>query len=534
MEHTFQQLVRTIVEDIKSKFKIPQLQKTPKVVIEKKKNLNEQDKEKSVSLKKDKLIIVSGSWGNTFFNEFLISELSKLFFPEILRTVKRSIDISYFIAYKLSSKKKEWLRKWSTISKTIFLKNITYKPIYDYIEIDKVTDGTAIKKIFDFFEKIGKFKTSLSLEEYLFFFDAFQKSIIIRLSENEYKILSKIVEGNELILSKIAKELNMSEDFIYKKYYKLKRHIWLNYLAFINWPKIGLEFFLILINPINKFIEYIKQKIMNPYARVLHQLGGGEGSKLLITCAVPYGTNYVLEDIMKDFKKDGYIFDYEIIRPTSYNHTINIEKLDIRKNIWQLHPQTIREYLISEEYKSLNVDRQLFFDFSYKKLKEIDRLDVELLFTIESPPGIEISINQLSKKLKAPKNLIYEKLIKLKNEKFFKGYWTFHPTLINLPENLFIIAYSRTQEVVRRIEFLITKLPNSHWMEIDNGYGIIAVISLPGEINNISNTIAEGIMELEGLTDLNVFFEHINYRKTYMASKLFNENGWVHPKELWS
>ncbi|MHA1835955.1 MAG: hypothetical protein ACTSYQ_03385 [Candidatus Odinarchaeia archaeon] len=523
-----EKLIEKIITSISNKFKINPKREVSK--IEEIKTLKPDYPGETVHLTNEGILIFTTELEkNPFFLEELIVELSKLFFPKILLTVKRSIDIGYYIAYKLSKQKTKWLTIWERKSKPIYIKNIAYRPTYDLFEIDKVTDGKAIKIILNFFDEVGKYKTELNLEDYLFFYDSLQKEIKAKLSKIEYKLLLYISKKGDLIKNPIQ---NMEPKVFKKNYARLKRHVWLNFLPFINWPKIGLEYFIVLVKPVSRYTSTVKEKLSKPYVRVIHQLGGGEGSKLIFMCALPFGNSYVLEQFFNELKNEMLILDYQILRPMSYIHTMNFENFNYLSNEWEIDEKLIRKYVNEKLDSSILENMKLTFDYS-NKTSEFDKLDVDILFELEKPPGVEYRINRLVKKLKKTSKILKTKIEKLEEKHFFKVYPTIYPPLVNLPETIFLIIKTRSQETSSKIFYLLNKLPNNYVSEFNNGYCLFSINSLPGKINYISKILVREIMKLQDVIDVNIYFEHVTYQTRHLSSKLYVEDSWADPVAYW-
>lgn len=521
--------ISSIARRISTKFHIKQYTQISEVLLTNEAATGDAEK-RGLFLSDDKLIINKGFLRNPFFREYLISEVSKTFFPKVLLKIDRTIDFGYYIAYQLSKNRQKWLKNWEGESKPLYLKELSYQPSYDLRELDKVTDGKALKIIFNFFENVQKYKDHLNLEDYLFFYNSLQKDIAAKLSEREYFTLTEICRYNYPELTLISKNTGLSLKEFKRIYYKLKKHVWLNFLAFPNWPKIGLEYIIILVDPVNKYIEHVKDKMIKPYVRIIHRLGGGQASKFLIICTLPFGTTYVVEKYLRELEYADMIKNYSIMRPVSHTRSMNIKYYNIKKSKWELDEDSILYYAKLNENSSLPETCKLTFDYRLKNVR-YDKTDVMLLLEIDKSPGLEISISSLSKKLKIPRKTIKERLRELREKDFYISYPTVYPPLIRLPETIFTILKGSEIEEIRKIKSLFLNLPDNYLFDLENG--LISINHIPGGINDISIFIARQAMMIPGISEINLFFEHVHYGNEIMLEELYKRGGWVHPSKLW-
>ncbi|MEM2109102.1 MAG: hypothetical protein QW327_01245 [Candidatus Odinarchaeota archaeon] len=460
----------------------------------------------------------------SLFKEFLIKEVAKTFLPRILFNIERSKDFCYYIAYKLTRNKSEWLKIWEADSPPIYMKDLAYTPQYDLIEIDNITDGRAVKLIFDFFSEAEKYRDKLDLEDYLLFYNSIQKEITPRISERDYKLLLEICKYNTPDLTTLSKNMGLSVKKVKRHYYKLKKHLWLNFLAFPNWSKIGLEYVIVLVDPVNKQILNVKERLVKPYTRIIHRIGGGEASKILFICTPPFGTIYVIEKYLRKLEYDGLIKNYNIMKPVKFTRSINMKLLNIKRGEWEL-----------ENIEKSNNDYPVIYemDLGYQPHPPLfDKEDIRILFELDTAPGVENPVNRVSKKTRIPRGHVSKRFKRLREDGFFISYPVVYPPLIKLPETIFTIVKRDKNEPIEELKQVFLKFPDNYIFDLEDG--LVAVNHVSWEIAHAFNIITKRILALKGIGELKLFFEHVNYGSMPSPSRFFKEGGWMHPSGFWS
>ncbi len=486
--------------------------------------LSEEELNNQVYFDGSRLYIARSAINQPLFKEFLIKEAAKAFLPLILFNVERAQDFCYYITYKLTKNKGAWLKIWEANSPPIYTRNLTYTPQYDLAQIDNITDGKAVKTFLSFFNEAQKYRDKLSLEEYLQLYNLVQKEISPRVSELDYKVLTEVYTQGALDYNIISKNTGLTVKKVKRTVSRLKKHLWLNFLAFPNWSKIGLEYIIVLVNPVNNQILNLVDALIKPYVRIIHQLGGGEATKILFICTPPFGTIYVIEKYLRILEYEGLIKDYIIMRPGKFIHSTNLALLNNKSWKWSLE----------DVDKSHPASRIYEMEFSYHSQAQrlLDREDIIVLFELDQAGGLEANLTKISKKTGLSRARIIKSIKKLAAGNYYISYPVIYPPLLKLSETLFTIVKTSRDECRRDLKQLFLKFPDNYVFELDDG--LVAVSHVAWELTNIFNMVRRLVLNLEGVEDLKLFFEYAHYGSMPPPSEFFNEKGWVNPAKFWS
>ncbi len=509
--------IANILQTITKKFYLKQIFEIKEILISEEKLKNK------VYFDGSRLLIAKHAIRQPLFKEFLIKEIAKTFLPRILINIERAQDFCYYITYKLTKNKKEWLRVWGAESPPVYTKNLTYTPQYDLTQIDNITDGKAVKTFFSFFNEAKKYRDKLSFEEYLQIYNFVQKEITPKLSELEYKVLAEIYSHGELDYSIISKNTGLTVKKVKRITARLKKHLWLNFLAFPNWSKIGLEYIIVLVNPVNENILNVVDKLTKPYVRIIHQLGGGEAARILFICTPPFGTIYVIEKYLRKLEYEGLIKNYVIMRPERFTRSTNLALLNNKSLEWSLN----------EVDKIYHTPRIYEIEFFYHNQTSslFDREDIIVLFELDQAGGFDTNLTKISKKTGLSRTRILTRIKKLTKENYYISYPVVYPPLLRLPETLFIIIKTSELECKNNLRRLFLNFPDNYVFELDDG--IIAVNHVAWQLSDTFNIVNRLVSKFEGVEDLKLFFEYSNYGSMPAPSGLFKDGIWINPAEFW-
>lgn len=532
-----QQKLEHYIKEIKRKFHLRSIRLTPKIVITKQKNVSIRSRNFGVIIENNVIKLSERLLKSPLLEGILIREAARTFLPEILQNVEEAIDIPMFIAYKLLHKKEEWFKQWEKVAPQKFLGDIRYWPTYDFIEYDKATAGKSIKIFLDLLKEVTKYGERFESEEYIYFFDYSQKEVFTPLSQKDIELIEVLKKNPQISFLELSKKIGRSESMARRIFKKLEQRIWLRIQAFPNWSKINLEHFSVLLRPSDEYREVIREKLVQPYVRKIHVLGGGRTTELLAFYALPVGTDYILDRFLKSMKENGMIHYYLKMLSEKDMRIINFGHYNVKEKGWSIPWMELKA---RSDIPLQEIEREILTEISELDYKydprQFDHTDLKILELVFREEGLKRSIKKLTKDIGIPRARLVNRLDRLREEEIFIPRLVFLPLLCGLSETLLLFVESDNEESLMKIKYTLQLLPLTYMLKVRGDIdGLISFIAIPGQLTDAFRALLAGIVKLPGVSSTRLYFEHQESMigRFFLADFYDESKIWKHPRELW-
>ena len=467
----------------------------------------------------------------------LIREAMRSFIPKVLLSIEEAMDMAMFVAYKLLPNKEEWLKQWEKVAPQKYWGDISYWPSHDFLEFDKATAGKSIKIFLDLLEEITKYREEFESEEYVYFFDYIQKEVYTPITQADKELIEVLKENPQMSFVRLSKLIGKSKTVTRRIFKKLEARIWLRIQAYLNWSKVNLEHITVLVRPVEKHQEEVRERLLQPYIRNIRVLGGGKGTELLAVYTLPIGAGHTLDEFLRSMKENGLVQRYIKTQSEKDIQMICFRYYDARESTWNIPWAEIERRLRSsvQEVENISLANVVKLDY-VSKPTQFDQTDLKILGLLYWGDGLKRSTKELASKVGTSRNVLKNRLKRLQEEQFYLPRVAFIPLLCGLPETLLMITESDSNEALMRIEYVLQFLPLTYVLKVRGDIdGIISLSALPDRITDAYKTLAFRIAKLPEIYSTRSYIEHHGTMiSRLLPVELYTEDlQWIHPKEIW-
>ncbi len=146
-----------------------------------------------------------------------------------------------------------------------------YRPYIDFIYLDKIMNGLFIETVL---EQMSKFQNLSFYESCAILFDL-ERYYVVPLSEMDVRIIETIRDlirtekyyTNELL----SQKLQVRSNYISRRIGYLRNNAYFRVTGTVNFPKIGLNLYIILIESSPEFQESVSKYFSSPYTRTIRR-----------------------------------------------------------------------------------------------------------------------------------------------------------------------------------------------------------------------------------------------------------------------
>ncbi|MFX0097217.1 MAG: winged helix-turn-helix transcriptional regulator [Candidatus Hodarchaeota archaeon] len=532
-----QEKIDHYVREIKRKFRLKLQNPVPKVVVVEPFPTSMRSRRFGTTVKSNVIRLSKEFLNSPLLEGILVRELMRSFLPRILLPIEEAMDIAMFVAYKLLPNKEEWLKQWEKVAPQKYLGDISYWPSHDYLEFDKATAGKSIKIFLDLLEEITKYREKFDSEEYIYFFDYIQKEVYTPITQIDIELIETLKEDPQISFLRLSELIGRSESVIRRTFKRLEARIWLRIQAYLNWSKINLEHITVLIKPVEKFKEEVREKLLQPYIRNIRMLGGGRGTELSAVYTLPIGTSHTLDEFLRSMKENAKIRSYIKTQSKKDIQMMCFKYYDANEKTWNIPWEEISKKFGDpiQEIKNAMLTNVVELDY-ISEPTQFDQTDLKILGLLYWGDGLKRSIKELTQQVGTSRNALKDRLRRLQDEQFYLPRLAFIPLLCSLPETLLLVVESDDNETLMKIEYVLQSLPLTYVLRVRGDIdGIISLSALPDRITDVYKRLAFQIARLPEVCTIRSYIEHHGTMiSRLLPVELFTRDcQWIHPKEIW-
>ncbi|MBD3192049.1 MAG: hypothetical protein GF308_15485 [Candidatus Heimdallarchaeota archaeon] len=228
------------------------------------------------------------------------------FYPKVKDINPRiAFDLGLLYIYRELTKennKEELLRFWEKNSppKTIQLPmgEFHYRPFMDFVQLDQIMNGLYIERVL---EQLSKFDQLSFLESCAILFDL-ERYFVVPLSEMDVKIIKTIrkclIQNRPYSNKILSQKLDVRANYISRRISYLRNNAYFRVTGTVNFPRIGLTQYLVLIESALDFQASLSQYFESPFTRTIRRCPNQR-------------FNYIISLILPK-KLENQLFDYLI------------------------------------------------------------------------------------------------------------------------------------------------------------------------------------------------------------------------------
>ncbi len=146
-----------------------------------------------------------------------------------------------------------------------------YRPYIDFIYLDKIMNGLFIETVL---EQMSKFQNLSFYESCAILFDL-ERYYVVPLSEMDVRIIKTIrdlIDTQQYYTNEmLSKKLQVRSNYISRRIGYLRNNAYFRVTGTVNFPRIGLNLYIILIESTPEFQESIAKFFSSPYTRTIRR-----------------------------------------------------------------------------------------------------------------------------------------------------------------------------------------------------------------------------------------------------------------------
>ncbi len=469
----------------------------------------------------------------------LFENMMTNFFPIVQGINNRiALDLGFLYIYRQLNDEEDrdyLVNFWSKHSKpeTVQLPmgEYHYKPFTEFLYLDKIMNGLFIET---FLEQIQKFKNLTFIESCAILFDL-ERYYIVPLSEMDVKIIETVrdclkinIEYNNDTLSE---KLNVRSNYISRRIGYLRNNAYFRITGTANFPKIGLNLFIILLNASPQFTDMVPEYFSSPFTRTIRRCPN-QHYNYIISLNIPKQYEKELKEYLESLKDQKIINLYYFDEVDSIANNLDFSYYNYSKRPSVLSGIKPGFYIdwFKERVFSMQDNQKLTensFHRFYFEGGKIDLSEMDLKIMTIYKRDLDRSVRTIAKYLDLSweeTNFHIENVKPLLFPMILLYYMGLNQTAI-----LFYDKISTSD--LSKIEKILLRLPQSFSYSFKNG-GAIFTIDLMNGAHRLNDLICENLPEIKNTqfslaSKTSGIFRSIPYR--YYNEE---ENNWVLPKDF--
>jgi len=434
---------------------------------------------------------------------FLFKEMMENFYPKIKAINSRiALDFGFLYIYRKLEDDEEKLQliefwKKNSPPQTVQLPmgEFFYRPYFDFIYLDKIMNGLFIEIALEQFTKFNKLSF---VESCIILFDI-ERYFVVPLSEMDVKIVETIrnrikqnLSYNNEVLSEI---LNVRSNYISRRLGYLRNNAYFRVTGTVNYPKIGLNLYLVLINSSPKTLERIPDFFTSPYTRTIRRCPN-QYYDYIISLTLPSTAEEKLASYLQQLKKLQKIRNYYFDQVSSISHNINFSYYLYSKRPSVLSANKPGFYIDWFKERILSISNQnntlesAFHKFLFKGNQvKLSTLDLKVLTLYRR--DLDSSVRTIAKQLSLGWDEANFHMTRVKSILFpmiLLYYMGLNQTAILFFEDI-------SSSSLSSLERLLIRMPQTFSYALKHG-GAIVTVDLMNGSHRLNDLICEALPEL--------------------------------------
>ncbi|MBN1328565.1 MAG: hypothetical protein JXA54_03740 [Candidatus Heimdallarchaeota archaeon] len=466
-------------------------------------------------------------------------KMMKDFYPKVKNLNSRiALDLGFLYIYRQLDNENDrdyLIEFWSKHSnaETIQLPmgEYHYKPYTEFLYLDKIMNGLFIETLL---EQIQKFRNLSFIESCAILFDL-ERYYVVPLSEMDVKIIEAVRDSIKLNCGYnndfLSEKLNVRSNYISRRIGYLRNNAYFRITGTSNYPKIGLNLFIVLLNASPEFIEMLPEYFASPFTRTIRRCPN-QRYNYIISLTIPNFYENELKDYLKKLKDQNIIFSYYFDEVESIANNLDFSYYNYSKRPTVLsgikpgfYVDWFKERILSMSNNQKVIDNPFHrFHFGGEKV-DLSELDLKIMSIYKR--DLDRSVRTIAKYLDLSweeTNLHIERIKPLLFPMILLYYMGLNQTAI-----LFYDKISSSN--LNKIEKLLLRLPQSFSYTFKNG-GAIITVDLMNGAHRLNDLICENLPEIKNTqfslaSKTSGIFRPIPYR--YYNEK---ENNWILPEGI--
>ncbi|HUT82207.1 MAG TPA: hypothetical protein VMZ29_13480 [Candidatus Bathyarchaeia archaeon] len=464
-------------------------------------------------------------------------KMMKNFYPKVKNINNRiALDLGFLYIYRQldNDDDRDYLVDfWGKHSKVetvqLPMGEYHYKPFTEFLYLDKIMNGLFIETLL---EQIQKFRNLSFVESCAILFDL-ERYYIVPLSEMDVKIIEAVRDCIKLNIDYnndlLSEKLNVRSNYISRRIGYLRNNAYFRITGTSNYPKIGLNLFIVLLNTSPEFTEVIPEYFSSPFTRTIRRCPN-QHYNYIISLTIPKLYEHELKEYLEKLKDRNIIFSYYFDEVESIANNLDFSYYNYSKRPSVLsgikpgfYIDWFKERILSMPNNQKVIDNSFHrFYFGGKKV-DLSELDLKVMTIYKR--DLDRSVRTIAKYLDLSweeTNLHIEKVKPLLFPMILLYYMGLNQTAILFFEKIMPSNLSK-------IEKILLRLPQSFSYTFKNG-GAIITVDLMNGAHRLNDLICENLPEIKNTqfslaSKTSGIFRPIPYR--YYNEE---ENNWILPK----
>ncbi|MHA1365234.1 MAG: hypothetical protein ACTSXA_07620 [Candidatus Heimdallarchaeota archaeon] len=426
---------------------------------------------------------------------------------------------------------KFWFKASSQETLQLPMGEFHYKPYIDFVYLDKIMNGLYIETVL---EQLSKFK-NLDFHESCAILSDLERYFVVPLSEMDVKIIEKIKEllktnqfySNDLLSS----ELNVRANYISRRMGYLRNNAYFRVTGTVNFPKIGLTQYIILLESSINYRELIPRYFSSPYTRTIRRCPN-QRYDYIISLTLPGSFSKKLSEYLRKLSELNIIKEYFVDEVTSIANNLNFSYYSYAKRPTVLsvnkpgfYVDWFKERVHCMQNKN-EIQNSTFHNFEFQGSNEnLSVRDLKVLTLIRR--DLDASVRTIAKKLYLSWDETNSHIEKIKTLLF--PMILLYYTGLNQTALLFFNQISNKEK--DNLESLLNRMPQAFSYSFKNG-GAIVTVDLMNGAHRLNDLLCETLPELRRAqfslaSKTNGIFRPLPY-------KFFNEENqsWIFPENF--
>lgn len=401
-----------------------------------------------------------------------------------------------------------------------------YRPYIDFIYLDKIMNGLFIETVL---EQMSKFQNLSFYESCAILFDL-ERYYVVPLSEMDVRIIKTIrdlVDTQQYYTNELLSEkLQVRSNYISRRIGYLRNNAYFRVTGTVNFPRIGLNLYIILIESTPEFQESIPKYFSSPYTRTIRRCPN-QRFDYIVSLTIPKIHEKKLFEYLVKLSDSNKIRSFYCDEVKTISNNLNFTYYTYSKRPSVLSANKpgffidwFKERILSLT-ESSDDSTKAFHRFSFEgnpvKFSERD-LKVMTLFRRD----LDSSVRTISKRLSLSwddTNFHIERIKELMFPMILLYYMGLNQSAILFFEKI-------SKENLNSIEKIILRMPQTFSYTFRNG-GAIITVDLMNGAHRLNDLVCETLPTIKNTqfslaSKTSGIFRPIPY-------KFYKENKWVFP-----
>jgi hypothetical protein len=432
----------------------------------------------------------------------LYKKMMEEFYPQVTKLHKQiALDLGFLYIYRQLDEEhdKEVLFKFWRINsppKIIQLPmgEFYYRPYSEFVYLDKIMNGLFIETTLEQMRKFDK----LTFNESCAVLSDLERYFVVPLSEMDVKIINTIRgflnEEKEYNNDVLSLALDVRSNYISRRIGYLRNNAYFRITGTVNYPKIGLAFYVVLLESPPEHHYSIPQYFSSPFTRTIRRCPN-QRFNYLISLTLPSEYEHDLFDYLLNLNESGIIRSYYCDEVKTLANNLDFTYYTYAKRPSVLSANKPGFYIdwFKERVASMSCENSTsssFHRFNFEgKKSDFSKIDLKVLTLYRR--DLDSSVRTIAHRLNLTWDETNMHISKIRNLLF--------PMVLlyymGLNQTAILFFDKITKKQLTLLENMITRMPQTFSYIFKNG-GAIITIDLMNGAHRLNDLICETIPEL--------------------------------------